>query len=162
LETIEDFHRILFREFEPDWAGRMRGPAPNFIPTNVIFGGRGGVDYGEVLVNCNALCAEIQRLSQMLDERVAGKSITDRDVVRVASFAHSELIRIHPFLDGNGRIARVCINYFCARYDLMPISIERPKGEYIDATGRWIDRRDAEPLADLLLPLIVRSDTGSR
>lgn len=75
------------------------------------------------------------------------------EVLKVASYTHCELIRIHPFVNGNGRTARTCINYFARRYGFATVSFERPTGEYIDAIQTWLNQRRIEHFMDFLRPV---------
>lgn len=43
--------------------------------------------------------------------------------ITLSSFVHNELVHIHPFLDGNGRIARLMMNYVLEQYNYPRIII---------------------------------------
>ncbi len=56
--------------------------------------------------------------------------------VELAALFHYRYIRIHPFEDGNGRIARLLVNYILARHGYPMIVVRsRNKKEYLDALG---------------------------
>lgn len=54
--------------------------------------------------------------------------------VELAALFHYRYIRIHPFEDGNGRIARLMVNFILARHDYPMIVVRsRKKHEYLEA-----------------------------
>ena len=54
--------------------------------------------------------------------------------IELAALFHYRYIRIHPFEDGNGRIARLMVNFILARHDYPMIVVRsRKKSEYLEA-----------------------------
>ncbi len=153
LPTCEElcrWHARLYAECEvpvAGYVGHFRGdPAvPELIDYEVGLGARlkdGNLEkmgvwarlvtseMGAVLAGLNAVFAE-------LDERLpVGKSpTTPDDIVAVISFtalAHGECLRVHPFANGNGRIARLLVAFICLRYGLPMFLHIKPRPESDD------------------------------
>ncbi len=160
VQAIRTIHRTMFGAIFPELAGHTRGPIPD-IPANNSFGFRRGIEYERVP---DSLTKLDQYLVTLLDQLDGFAQSTDptrqrfrRNVLEAGSVVHCEIVRIHPFVNGNGRTARLCINYFLVRYGLRPIPIERPKDEYIRAIDAWLDKSDISPMADLLESLAASS-----
>ena len=66
---------------------------------------------------------------------------------------HAEMIRIHPFIDGNGRWARIATVLFLrdCGYAEGTFVAKRDRARYIAAADRCIDNGEPGDLADLLL-----------
>jgi Fic family protein len=98
----------------------------------------------------------VRDLVNQLDELSTTRSPNEipDDIYLAASYAHCEIVRIHPFPNGNGRTARICINYFLARYGRLLIPIQRPQQDrYIEAAQAWIEHQTVEPFAAFLRSL---------
>lgn len=61
-------------------------------------------------------------------------SYGDEDPIIVASWFHHRLTQIHPYQDGNGRVARALVTLILLRSDLLPLVIDRDlRTEYVKA-----------------------------
>lgn len=45
--------------------------------------------------------------------------------IELAAWTHAEFVRIHPFLDGNGRTSRLLMNYQLMAKGFLPVSIAK-------------------------------------
>lgn len=77
----------------------------------------------------------------------------DEDPVIVAAWAHHRFTQIHPYQDGNGRVARALTSYILLRAGLLPLVIERDlRSEYLDSL-EYADSDELTFLAELFARL---------
>jgi Fic family protein len=127
-----------------DMIGRFRGIAP--LGTLEV----GVRDYARIHmgVRSDLVPAQLKAFEQELQRKVnALDAEIDADlqdptpnqileVLRLCAWAHAEWIRIHPFANGNGRTARIWVNYLALRYALPPFLRLRPRpGPDYEAAG---------------------------
>lgn len=73
-------------------------------------------------------------MSDLVDWYNKAEASGEYTPVELAALFHYRYIRIHPFEDGNGRIARLLVNYILARHGWPMIVIRsRLKREYLEA-----------------------------
>ena len=76
-------------------------------------------------------------MNDLVDWYNAAEKEGELTPVELAALFHYRYIRIHPFEDGNGRIARLMMNYIMARHGWPMIVIRnRKKTEYLEALHR--------------------------
>src|SRR5690242_6585212 len=61
----------------------------------------------------------------------------EEHAIRVAVWAHAEVIRIHPYMDGNGRSSRVLMNSILVELGLLPVAVDVVKHEYNEALNHY-------------------------
>ncbi|MCK5797175.1 MAG: Fic family protein, partial [Deltaproteobacteria bacterium] len=84
---------------------------------------------------------EIERLLALFDD------YRDEPPLVLAAWLHHRFTQIHPYQDGNGRMARVLITYVLLRSDLLPVVIDRERREtYLDA----LSQADAGDLSEMV------------
>jgi len=49
----------------------------------------------------------------------------DMNPIELAAWTHAEFVRIHPFIDGNGRTSRLIMNYQLMIHGFLPVSIAK-------------------------------------
>ena len=73
-------------------------------------------------------------MSDLVDWYNRAEQAGELSPVELAALFHYRYIRIHPFEDGNGRIARLLVNYILARHGWPMIVIRnRNKSQYLEA-----------------------------
>ena len=67
------------------------------------------------------------------------------------AFSHLQLMKIHPFLDGNGRLARIVLNYELVLNGLKPIYVEYDQRQkYFDMLEDFKVNKNIQPFIDFL------------
>lgn len=75
---------------------------------------------------------------------------TDHPVL-IAAEAHTRLVSIHPFVDGNGRTARLIMNLILFHYGFSPAIIKvTQRLQYLDSIEEWQQNNRKEPFQELL------------
>lgn len=73
-------------------------------------------------------------MSDLVDWYNEAEQKKDLSPIELAALFHYRYIRIHPFEDGNGRIARLLVNYILVRHGYPMIVVRsRDKSKYIEA-----------------------------
>jgi hypothetical protein len=96
-----------------------------------------GVWARQVSEEMNGVLAGLHAVFAELDTRlrVGTPATTPDDVLALVSFtalSHGECLRVHPFANGNGRIARLLVAFICLRYGLPMFLHIKPRPESED------------------------------
>lgn len=145
-----DLHARLFDAVRPQHAGRHRdrGRGSEYI----TFGDpRRRSEHRDRVGPClDELCVRIRRgLDACIDQ--SDDPAYEENAVRLAVWAHVELIRIHPFEDGNGRTARMLLNAVLVKLGLRAPPSEVPRAEYLAGLRLHDESNDLEALVDVYL-----------
>ncbi|MFQ5437122.1 MAG: Fic family protein [Anaerolineae bacterium] len=81
------------------------------------------------------------------------------ETVALAAVAHHQLVAIHPFLDGNGRTARLIMNLILMRAGYPPAVIATANRQQYYRTLAQADGGNAAPLANFVGRAVERSLT---
>jgi hypothetical protein len=136
VDLIQDWHRRMLDGVplaEPDVAGGLRGSGPRGGRLRTY---RVAVDQGEA-VRPGRVRSEMSLYGRRIDEQAAAldplipakapPGQREHEVIALCAWAHGEVIRIHPFADGNGRMARAVILWLGTRYGLPAFIDLRPR-----------------------------------
>jgi Fic/DOC family len=138
--SIDDASRLGVRP--SDLVGRFRGP-PVLADIEVQVGRHGGVPSWKVADACAGFFDATNALLRALDGRWPKRQLNDLDpdavlaVAEAVAWMHAKLVRIHPFVNGNGRVSRLVGNSVLVRYGLPPVFRLRPRpgGTYAKAAA---------------------------
>ncbi len=135
------WHREIMDGLEvpkPEYVGTFRGD-PGMEEVQVLVGPHEGVPPDQVLDSVVSFERKLNEVLARLDSLIPAGAALNTDtlaaVLDVCGWAHAEWVRIHPFVNGNGRTARLWANYVAMRYGLPPFVRLRPRPE-ADAYAR--------------------------
>lgn len=70
------------------------------------------------------------------------------------AFSHAQLMKVHPFLDGNGRCARIVLNYQLIKNGFKPVVIRfEDKEQYFNLLEEFKVNKNIEPLIQYIKSL---------
>ena len=102
-------------------------------------GGKSYLSYRKVPTRLAAFCEELNQRRRAVD------SADVASVYELSFWAHYELVTIHPWADGNGRISRLLMNLLQWEFGVLPTKVlKQDKTEYIQAL---IDAREQEDVS---------------
>lgn len=74
--------------------------------------------------------------------------------IEYAAWTHAEFVRIHPFIDGNGRTSRLLMNYQLISDGFLPVSVAKENRlDYYNALEAYAVQGELERFADLVAEL---------
>ena len=147
LDGVLDWHRSLYAGCSTpcaDYLGHLRGdPAvPELADYDVGVGVgplqpdglpvKRGVWFGSVLAEVEGLLRGVRAALDQLDALVpVGSAPVDpsylHSVLSLCAVIHGEWVRIHPFANGNGRMARLWVAFISLRYGLPVFLVVKPR-----------------------------------
>ena len=82
------------------------------------------------------------------------KCQTNLNAIELAAWTHAEFVRIHPFVDGNGRTSRLLMNYQLMINGYLPVSVDKEdRLDYYNALEQYAAHGNLEPFADFVANL---------
>jgi Fic family protein len=92
----------------------------------------------------------VMDLCEKLTNKIDEVSDTE-DIYNLAFDFHFNLVSIHPFADGNGRVSRLMMNYILLYHKLIPAIIHKEdKEEYINALEESRQEENSSPIRKFL------------
>ncbi len=136
--AARDWHRAVYAGVSlpvPYYAGEVRDSDrrfPELIDYEVQVGRMRGVPAAQVPAELEALQTRARNAITGPDGAISiGRPPATppelRSVLLLAANLHGEWVRIHPFANGNGRVARLWVIWIAARYSLPPFIRLKPR-----------------------------------
>ena len=121
-----------------------------------VTAGIGGRSY----MNFQKVPAKLEEFCKQLNQRRSELSNLDDIIAKyLFSFdAHYQLVTIHPWVDGNGRMSRLVMNHLQYEFGLVPVKIvKEDKAEYIQALIDSREKESLEPFREFMLEEHIRN-----
>lgn len=147
---IMKLHQLLFSKCpHPEGAGVFR-TGDVFLPGSMIE----IPSYGQVPF----LLRELYEKTSELLTKVGQPDFDVINYIKTAIDIKAEIVRIHPFDDGNGRISRAFLNLLFKKADIPPVYVKAiNKEEYGRAMNKALVEKDPSTLYDFYLLKILES-----
>lgn len=128
--TIQEIHEIVTRGILED-AGRYR--TRNMRITGAV---KAPPDWSKIV--------------KLMDELIEKVAESKKHPIETASFLHHRFVEIHPFSDGNGRVARLLTNLHLIARDYPPVVLKKEeRGKYYKSL-RTADAGNLGPFANFI------------
>ena len=140
--NIKNIHSLILREIDNQNAGRYRSE-------NVVISSAAHMPpkYYDINMLMEKLVAEYREEWQKL-----------HPVVR-ATLLHGEFVKIHPFIDGNGRTSRLLLNFELMKNGYTPIIIKKEnRAEYYEVLDYAHTTMDYSRFLKFVADLVAQSE----
>lgn len=140
--NIRNIHTLILKEIDNKNAGRYR-------TENVLVSGAKHIPPKHY---------EVNNLMQKLIEEYYNNWKDYHPVVK-ATLLHGEFVKIHPFIDGNGRTSRLLLNFELMKNGYTPIIIKNEnRAEYYNVLDIAHTTMNYEPFIRLVAELVIESE----
>lgn len=139
LQDILDIHRIILRKIDDIDAGRLRN-----IRVRIA---------GSTTILPNPI-----KVPELMEKFVKWLQTTTENSIKVAIDAHYQLVTIHPFVDGNGRTARLLMNLILMQAGFPPAIIKKEeRNRYLTVLEAAQTKNNQKTYYELMHDAINRS-----
>jgi Fic family protein len=140
--NIKNIHALILKEIDNKNSGRYRNE-------NVLISGAKHIPPKHF---------ELDHFMQKLIREYEKEWKAYHPVVK-ASLLHGEFVKIHPFIDGNGRTARLLLNFELMKHGYTPIIIKNERrADYYDALDLAHTTMNYGPFLKLVSEFVVESE----
>jgi len=139
---IRQIHQLVIKEIDDEWAGKYREvgvevTGAKFIPPDPV-----------------VIPVKMRQFEKWLQDRGNKKNLMD-----YAALAHYMLVDIHPFIDGNGRTARLLMNLILMNKGFPPtVILKNDRMKYYETLDA-VQKGESKPFVNFIGRNIERSLT---
>lgn len=109
-------------------------------------GGKSYMNYLKVPQKLKEFCEDMNERRELLLKR---PDVYEQ--YKLSFDAHLQLVTIHPWVDGNGRMSRLIMNHLQNEFGLVPTKVlKEDKAEYINALVRSREEESSVPFQDFM------------
>ena len=166
IDTILDIHREIFESAIPEIAGRFRKPGEDIIKLKCVEPPPGRLVQDRMYKFWRELDTKLATIP--LRSKSRGKNNQKKwfvQVVELAAWVQHQLTSIHPFSNGNGRVARLLTNVILRRFGLPGSRVRyegENKAEYLQSLCQIDHHDDYEPLQRLIASSVLEALSKER
>ena len=140
--TVRNIHQLILKDIDNNNAGKYRNE-------NVTISGASHIPPNHIII------------SEVMQELFAeyDREWNDYHPVIKACLLHGEFVKIHPFIDGNGRTARLILNFELMKHGYTPIVITKSRrAEYYEALDLAHTTLDYSKFISLISDFLIDSE----
>lgn len=158
LEMLRELSAVALKNTGSSYntvLGTFDSSKGDFRKVNVSAGstGKSYINYTKVEVRLKKWCSEV---NEKRNERLKSAEVYDKYLFTFDS--HLDLLTIHPWVDGNGRTARLVMNQLQFELGLIPAKIlKEDKAEYIDALIKAREGHDPSVFSSFMMASHIRN-----
>jgi Fic family protein len=135
-EIMKDIHEILVE-------GIFQGGVYRNVNINIFGASHQPPDYVKVYDRMSRFFRDIE--------------VFEGTPIEKATYAHASIAKIHPFVDANGRLAKLVLNYFLMLAGYLPITIPLDLREsYIENLEIFKTEKELKPLTEFFKGLLIK------
>ncbi len=119
------------------------------------YGGKSYMNYNKVPTKLQEFCDQLNR------DRMDASNKTMIQLYELSFDAHYNLVTIHPWADGNGRMARLLMNQLQFEFGLIPTKIlNEDKEEYIKSLVATRENKDLSIFRAFMTQMMIKNLTN--
>lgn len=152
---IRELHAVLCAPQETYPVQTAAGPGRQALPKGVYKAYPNHVKQADGTVFAYAPVIQVgPEMARLIAELTSDEFLAAHAAVQ-AAYAHYAFVRIHPFADGNGRVARALASIYVCRATSLPLLVlADDKSEYL-ATIRMADSGRYQPFVDFIVRSVM-------